>query len=435
MHVQLADPNAGNAPVGDWIKISPFQNVYDVQRTDSSSHCQFDPVDDGNDEDSLFDPEDPTALIGPSSTCFPEFSFAALGDSHPTRLFSEELTGRASDPEFSDPGTQGGGTWVQSKFDLGRFRGRTVRLRYLATTAEFWDAEDWIQAGFPVASQLDDGWYIDDVLIAEALATPAILSVDGAANGDTPSCAGVGGCVSVTPVITISPTGDIGPGQVVEINASGSSADQCTDGTLHYRFFRDINMSGDFDSADILLRDFTDNPIVVDAPMVSTDYGVEVICTSDPSCPTSMESTSVNAVGVACPQNAILSGHSPFTGTLEASKPSNDPTGLRLDWPVSVVDMVRGTLSTLRSSGSYATAIDECTHEDTAQGARHSLTFSGIPAVGDAFFFVLRPEATFCNEDAGSYSTQSTREQGSTPGAGPSERDTEISADASSCLE
>ncbi len=62
VEVQLADPSTGN-PVGVWTKLNPYQNVYDVQPEWRFSNCSFDPTDDGNDEDSYFDPTDPEPAV------------------------------------------------------------------------------------------------------------------------------------------------------------------------------------------------------------------------------------------------------------------------------------------------------------------------------------------------------------------------------------
>ena len=425
VQVRRWDP-IGNVGIGDWIKIAPYQNVYDVQGTDQFFNCTFDPVDDGNNEDSLFNPEDPLDIHGPSSTCYPEFVFAALGDSHPTRPFNAQLTGRASDPEFvAASGTGQGGTWMQSKFDLSRFRGRTVKIRFLLTTAEIEDALDWIDAGFASGSLIDDGWYIDDVLIEEALSSPPSLTVDGAANTLFPGCGA--GCISVDPDLVVSPGTTVGPGQTVELNASASSADQCSDGTVNFRFWEDLDDSGTFSAGDTLLRNFTDNPIIVVSPVVTTTYGVDVICTSDPDCPPDLALT--QEIIVACPENLILTGGTPFAPTIEFTSKT------RLAWsPPSVVDVVRGNLITLRNTGSFATtiALNGCLWESHEDGITGALTNLADPGVGAAFFFVVRPENTFCNENAGSYSTKHAKELGSSD---PSARDTQINTDTDACLE
>src|SRR6185295_7809394 len=75
LHAQIAGATV-------WQKLTPYQNIYDQQGTDFFSNCMFDPTDDGNNEDSYFDPTDPARRLGPSSTCYPEFAFAYSGDTN-----------------------------------------------------------------------------------------------------------------------------------------------------------------------------------------------------------------------------------------------------------------------------------------------------------------------------------------------------------------
>jgi len=418
---------------GTWVKVAPYQNVYDVQGTDIFFNCTFDPIDDGNNEDSLFDPTDPQEIHGPSSTCNPEFAFVALGDSHPTRPFSDLLTGRASDP---DPGLIGpsggilGGTWIQSKFDLSRFRGRSVKIRFLATTGEIEDNLDWVDAGFASGSLIEDGWYIDDILISEALSSAPTLAIDAAANTLFPGCGA--GCISVTPVLEVNPptatTTGVGPGQTVELNAAASSANQCADGTIHFRFWEDLDASLTFSVGDTLIRDFTDNPIAIVAPNVNTTYGVDVICTSNPSCPSTDAVVTVDVV-VNCPQTStLISGTFPpvLQGVLVS------PGVKRIQWTgVRYVDAIRGDLvkagaaNDLRDLGTFNGPVTACPRENVAT---QFINFTTDPLVGEAFFFVVRDEdISFCNH-VGSYS-----ESGSPPeDAG---RDTEINLDANACNE
>ena len=119
-HLQLA--NASGAAVGNWIKLQPYLNVYDQQGVDNYFNCTFDPIDDGSTEDDFFDPTDPDRRLGPSSTCKPEFVFAYMGDTFSP--FSEGALGNAEGPGLK--GSSGLGTWVESKFNLERFR-RTAR--------------------------------------------------------------------------------------------------------------------------------------------------------------------------------------------------------------------------------------------------------------------------------------------------------------------
>ena len=78
VQVQLA--NSAGTAIGNWRKISPYENLYDSQTMDNYTNCLFDPTDDGNDEDDYFDPNDPNRRLGPSSTCAPEFAFARQGE-------------------------------------------------------------------------------------------------------------------------------------------------------------------------------------------------------------------------------------------------------------------------------------------------------------------------------------------------------------------
>lgn len=178
---QLAD-DAG-APVGPWIKLYPYQNGYDQQNNDHILNCNFDPIDDGSSEDDFFDPTDPMRRLGPSSTCYPEFIFANIGET--SSPFASANLGLADGPGLE--GQWGIGTWIESKFDLGRFRGRSVRLRFLASTiASVNGTETWEDTFSFNPEPCDDGWWIDDVTVSGALTTPAAVAVDAADNSGLP---------------------------------------------------------------------------------------------------------------------------------------------------------------------------------------------------------------------------------------------------------
>ena len=182
VHVQLAD-TAGN-PVGDWIKLQPYLNVYDVQGEDNYFNCMFDPIDDGNTEDDYFDPTDPFRRLGPSSTCFPAYSFAYLGDTD--EPFDINRIGRAS----HGPGLQGSvgpGTWVESRFNLSRFHGRSLRLRFLNASLKVGSWETWEEIFTFNPDPGDDGWWIDDVSVSDALTSPATAVADVKDNSGFPA--------------------------------------------------------------------------------------------------------------------------------------------------------------------------------------------------------------------------------------------------------
>jgi len=178
--VQVAD-DLGD-PVGLWIKLEAHHNRYDQFASSDFNIgvCLFDPVDDGSDEDDVFPGE---WFSGPSTTCDPERVYANVGET--ASPFDPTNVGLADGPGLA--GQSGTGTWVETSFDLSRFRGRRIRLRFLATTAkaEGVSAESWddLFQQFPGAFaddpwNADNGWWIDDVTLTGALMTPSVVTID-----------------------------------------------------------------------------------------------------------------------------------------------------------------------------------------------------------------------------------------------------------------
>ena len=177
-----------------WFKLYPYENVYDQQGTDDFSNCMFDPIDDGNNEDSFFDPTDPARRLGPSSTCFPEFDFVRQGQTDYRKAFDITDIGLASD----GPGLQGcssppsavclpantpstvfnPGTWVRPRFSLVPLAGRAVILRFLYTAIELSATETSLVFFGRGNISSDDGWYIDDIHVDGALASPIVLTME-----------------------------------------------------------------------------------------------------------------------------------------------------------------------------------------------------------------------------------------------------------------
>jgi hypothetical protein len=175
--VQLADKTTGAAQ-GAWMKIYPSRNGYDAVGIDDFSNCTFDPIDDGSNEDSAYD-----AFLGPSSTCGDTFSFNYLGETDIRFPFDPLRLGRAEGPGL--PGSVGLGTWVESQFDLSRFRGQSIRLRFLATTIEIGGTSTY-DAYFQHEVQCDDGWWIDHLTVDGALGNAATVAIDTNANTALP---------------------------------------------------------------------------------------------------------------------------------------------------------------------------------------------------------------------------------------------------------
>jgi hypothetical protein len=291
--IQVADADSAGTPNGDWIKIYAYYNDYDQQRHQWWTNCMFDPTDDGNTEDDFFDPSDPNRRLGPSSTCFPEFNFSYSGDTDAdyapcnVGMAREECSGLA--------GHTGTGTWVESKFNLQRFRGRRLRLRFLTTATKVGTGENWEDIAAWNPGPWDDGWWIDDIQIRDALESYATLANDDKDNSELEDCGDI--CNSVFPDLASDPTGGLAaPGQVVELSAADSYADRCVGGALQYRFW--IDGGG---SSDTLLRGWTYNPVIVDAPLASTTYVVDVRCSSATSCAAS----TYLGITVDCPWSGL----------------------------------------------------------------------------------------------------------------------------------
>jgi hypothetical protein len=422
VQVQLAD--ASGAPVGNWLKLTAYENAYDQQGTDRFTNCMFDPVDDGNDEDDFFDPADPLRYLGPSSTCMPEFAYARSGHTDWRLDFNPANIGLAKDgpglPGNQAAGFRNPGTWVEPKFDLSAFSGRRIRLRFLATSIELGTSQLWDEL-FAVDNVVgDDGWFLDDVRVMQALDTPITLAVDNASFAGAPCLA----CSSATAALSASPTPPLaGPGQIVTLQAGGSTLDACNSGVLQYQFWIDGNLNGTVgDAGDVLLRDWTDGSTFIDAPQATTRYGVRVRCSTAIAC----SGGGVLNVAVNCPSTG--NAKAPFGQVVHVDKtsllPPEPDTSATVNWPASTtVDLVRGTLAALRASGgNYTGTVSSC--------LANNLSASGVadgsnPGAGGATYFLARPTvAAFCNQTPG-YTTNHPREA-----AG---RDAEIAADGNAC--
>jgi hypothetical protein len=172
-----------------WEKLYPSRNIYDAQVTSYIYNCLFDPIDDGNDEDSRFDSLAPGAPLapglGPSSTCYPEYSFVYLGDTGDP--YAPGNTGRASDgPALA--GSLGPGSWVETRFDLSRYRGRGIKIRFLYTTVQDWDPSANRQTHWDIlhdgVGPGDDGWYIDNLRVTQTLGLSSPTAVSDHTDND-----------------------------------------------------------------------------------------------------------------------------------------------------------------------------------------------------------------------------------------------------------
>jgi hypothetical protein len=288
---------------------------------------------------------------------------------------------------------------VQSRVDLSGLRGRRIHLRFLVASiqgdAETWEA--WFSAN---PTPEDDGWWIDDVTIDETLSAPALLVVDekvvqhcagdptvgcltdqdcvdtgttGPCTGEAPQCPET--CTSITVQVVTDPDNTGGaldelltaPGQPIEFDAS-TSFGTCLGGALQFRFSQDGGAT--------VLREYTENPVLIAAPRSDTDYLVEVRCSTDTSC---LGSALVD-VDVTCPSSGNLGEIFPTIIATDKVTWTWTPAKSYLLW--------QGDLHLVSSyAGSDST------------GAGSSFTHLPTPASGGGYYYLVRELGEFCNDN------------------------------------
>ncbi len=286
---------------GAWERIEPILNPYDATQDQRyTTTASFDPGDDIN-------PADP---FNPLNTmCFPLYSFVQQGSSLGTDSIGcgdgdgdgtndcGDVEGRTNParrgPGFTERGTEGVGVWARSRFNLSRYAGRHVQIRYVVSTAD--DVEGtfttWIDPvgsfGLSTSTQSDDGWYIDDINVTGTVPVEVFLSIDeGRPIDGAPypgaSCALVSDTgpvcdpLRVTAVASASPAASFAPGSAVRISGSGSQMPVCRDGSILYRWSEAASGA--------VLQEFSTDPDVDVAPAATTAYRLEVACSRDQTC-------------------------------------------------------------------------------------------------------------------------------------------------------
>jgi hypothetical protein len=299
-------PSTG-VPLTPWRKLAAFQNNYaSTGCTPTFAQCIFDhydefydasaalgwtpgfkpdattPVgvprnaDDVGSEDDYFDPNDPLRELGPSSSCFPEYVFSAMGDytSRDTTMVNVAVT----EGELCSTGS---GVWVNSLFNLEVAAGKTIRLRFAMTDIDLALGATWVQAFGTVLGNSTRGWRLDDVAISGVTDQPILLvpdprtpappacpvDPDPETPGNEAACDVVtahAGVDLVTPVA----------GMLISLDASASHANQCVDGFLEYRWR----------AGGATLQDYSTNPVLIDTPAITTVYTLDARCSTDPAC-------------------------------------------------------------------------------------------------------------------------------------------------------
>ena len=157
-----------------WRRLTPSFNGHDSS-VEGVTICSFDPGDD-------------QMLPNDLTMCDPAPVWAEMGD-----VFGTDAT-CTTDTNFNDPlhndcgdiscepgpgctenGSLGPGVWARSAFDLSPFAGRVARLRWIGMMDGGWFfgqsrsalEEESGGFGYWVYSDLDDGWYLDDIVLTD----------------------------------------------------------------------------------------------------------------------------------------------------------------------------------------------------------------------------------------------------------------------------
>jgi hypothetical protein len=157
------DPAPDHDAWGFWDVLVPYQNTYDHTALSFSSgsayYCNFTPTDTG--------PAPPSPNGFHETICHPQQAFSSCGSVSGT---TPGATYDCAGPGVVDP--TGTGVWVESKFDLSRFLGQRVRIRWMAETwtwdqftSSYYDIPECCGSGTWTGMPMDDGWWLDDIQV------------------------------------------------------------------------------------------------------------------------------------------------------------------------------------------------------------------------------------------------------------------------------
>jgi hypothetical protein len=306
-YIEWAEVDLSGKPISGWFKLQGFQNNYgNTGVTPFFANCVFEHYDDFYDaaaalgttpgftpgatspvgvaynsdnigsEDDYFDPNDPLRLFGPSSSCFPQYCFASLGDYTSTNI---QDVGKAF--TTGELGSVGTGVWVNSLFNLDAAGGKRIRVRFVWSDLELVPGLTWSDFFGNSLGNATRGWRMDDIALSGLVDAPLVLIPDARTPGadacpidpdpDTP-----GNEAACNVVVADAGTDVLTPvsGFTVTLDASASAPDQCVDGFLEYRW----RIGG------TTIQDYSTNPVLVDSPQFTTVYTVDARCSTDPSC-------------------------------------------------------------------------------------------------------------------------------------------------------
>jgi hypothetical protein len=299
---------------GPWERIEPSINPYDGQQDTAYFTPSYEPPDDTN----------PLNQVDKETTmCSPLFVYVAQGSAKGTDAtnctdgdgngFQDcGAIAAAKNPIERRPdrvsrGEAGVGVWAFTSFDLDRYAGRHVQLRWIASTLDgndqFTSYLETTSSPFnPPSASFDDGWYVDDIKLSGLVPNELSYSVD-LTNGDgsgtvytcqTPAPGGPACAVSGL-FVAADPASSEAPGSTVTLTALGNVIG-CPAGESQVRWLRN----------GIEIQPFSSDRSIVDSPFTSTSYSVEMRCSTLHSCSATSAVTTVRVYDGGTSSSIVL---------------------------------------------------------------------------------------------------------------------------------
>ncbi|HYS04579.1 MAG TPA: thrombospondin type 3 repeat-containing protein [Candidatus Dormibacteraeota bacterium] len=373
--VQIHVDQGGTSGWGTWDKLAPFENVYDhvpqiwSDFGTSTTYCQLTPTDTGT---------APPAPRGVHETmCWNQGVWSNCG-----WQWDQTTTKECDGP--GQTGNTGSGNWVQTKFDLGRYLGQRVQIRWIAQSWEFNPTgQSYEQEAGSWDNQLDDdGWWVDDIKITGLIQTQISLLVDnrppqsGACPATCSQAVGDHGTTAVLVVRDANADGVIERGEKLTLDASASSLPGgCVGGVAQYRFARDGKV----------VQDWTTNNAFIDAPVVDANYQLFVRCSADFQCTGTTGASSLARVYTGDGADLALGlTHLPAGSATLTWQARPQPSS------VNGYDLFRGLLTGNVSDTTLATLT--CLRPDLPQQAVGSsvlATDTATPGLGQSFYYLV----------------------------------------------
>jgi hypothetical protein len=168
--VEARSAPTGTDAWGPWERMVPDVNPYDGQQDTAYYTVTYEPP-------GGLNPVDAPAGFDPTVTmCAPLTVYVAQGSAKGTDAACGDGDGNGSGDcgnvsSGTSTGQTGSGVWAQTSFDLGRYAGTRIQVRFITTTLNGLDVfNSYLETtGAPFndpASSRDDGWYIDDIRVS-----------------------------------------------------------------------------------------------------------------------------------------------------------------------------------------------------------------------------------------------------------------------------